>query len=240
MKIHGTYRPELKPPQVNPLQKYLQTDDFFFLLRHGQIAGSDTRRFIGISDVDLDDTGISQTAYWQHAFSFLKIDTIYTSCLTRCRDTARCIAGNRKIVSHPALNEIDLGQWEGRPFDEIKRRNPEGFKQRGDHLDTFRPPDGESFHDVQCRAVPFLARCLQKPGTPLFVTHAGVIRVILCHITGLTLKNMFQINVSYGQLFVIQACGESRGMALTDLDDLSHDADPDFRRSLCSDRKPHR
>jgi broad specificity phosphatase PhoE len=49
-----------------------------------------------------------------------------------------------------------------------------------------------------------LTRCLEKPGTPLFVTHAGVIRVILCHISGLALKNLFQFNVSYGQLFVIQ------------------------------------
>lgn len=230
----------MKPPQVNPLQKYLQTDGFIFLLRHGQIAGSGTRRFIGISDVDLNDTGISQAEYWLHAFSPLKIDTIYTSCLSRCRDTARRIAGNRKIISHPALNEINLGQWEGRSFDEIKRLNPDGFKQRGEHLDTFRPPDGESFHDVQCRAVPFLTRCLEKPGTPLFVTHAGVIRVILCHISGLAVKNLFQFNVSYGQLFVIQTCGKSHGTPLTDLDDLSHDADPDFRRGLGPDGKSHR
>lgn len=204
MKIHGTYRPELKHPQENPLQKYLQTDGLFFLLRHGQIAGSGTRRFIGISDVVLDATGKSQAKYWQHAFSPLKIDTIYTSGLTRCRDTARMIAGGRESVSHPALNEINLGQWEGRRFDEIKKKDPEGFRQRGEHLDTFRPPDGENFHDVQCRAVPFLTQYLQKPGTPLFVTHAGVIRVVLCHITGLALKNLFQINISYGQLFVIQ------------------------------------
>jgi broad specificity phosphatase PhoE len=83
--------------------------------------------------------------------------------------------------------------------------------------------------------VPFLTRCLEKPGTPLFVTHAGVIRVILCHIKGLALKDLFQINVSYGQLFVIQTCGKSHGTPLTNLDDLSHDADPDFRRGLGPD-----
>lgn len=195
----------MKPPQENPLQKYLLTDSLVFLLRHGQITGSETRRFIGVTDVDLDATGISQAEYWQHAFFPLKIDTIYTSCLTRCRHTTRLIAGRQEIVCHPALNEINLGQWDGRPFDEIKLRDPDGFKQRGDHLDTFRPPDGESFYDVHCRAVPFFNQCLEKPGTPLFVTHAGVIRVILSHISGLPLKHMFQINVSYGQLFVIQA-----------------------------------
>ena len=156
----------------------MQTDDLVFLLRHGQITGAETRRFIGVTDVDLDATGISQARYWQPILSSVKIDTIYTSRLTRCRHFARLIAGDRKIVSHPALNEIDLGQWEGRRFDDIKHRDPDGFRQRGDHLDTFRPPGGESFHDLQCRAVPFFEHCLQKKGTPLFVTHAGVIRVI--------------------------------------------------------------
>lgn len=184
----------------------MQPDGLFFLLRHGQIVGSGTRRFIGVTDVDLDTTGISQAEYWHHALYSLKIDTIYTSCLTRCRDTARMIAGGRETVSHPALNEINLGQWDGRTFVEIKQQDPDGFRQRGEHLDTFRPPDGESFHDIQCRAIPFFTQCLQKPGTPLFVTHAGVIRVIMCHVTGLALKNLFQINVSYGQLFVIQTC----------------------------------
>ncbi len=194
----------MKPPHNNPLQKYWQTDGLVFLLRHGQIAGSGTRRFIGISDVDLDATGRSQAEYWHQAFLPLKIDAILSSGLIRCRQTARMIAEDREIIFDPALNEINLGQWDGRTFDEIKHQDPDGFRQRGNHLDTFRPPNGESFHDVQCRAVPFFNQCLQQPGTRLFVTHAGVIRAILCHVMGLALKNLFQINVSYGQLFVIQ------------------------------------
>jgi alpha-ribazole phosphatase len=102
------------------------------------------------------------------------------------------------------LNEIFLGQWDGMTFEEVKRQSPKGFKQRGEHLDTFRPPGGESFVDLQNRVLPFFHQCLREPGTPLFVTHAGVIRVILCHVTGLALKDLFQISMAYGQLFVLE------------------------------------
>jgi probable phosphoglycerate mutase len=173
-------------------------------LRHGRIQKTGEKRFIGTTDTGLDDAGISQARYWHQSLSPLNIETIYTSSLTRCRHTAAIIAGDRTIIPDPALNEIFLGQWDGRTFEEIKRQDPDGFKQRGEHLDTFRPPDGESFLDLQNRALPFFKQCLRKPGTPLFVTHAGVIRVILCHVTGLALKDLFQIPMAYGQLFVLE------------------------------------
>jgi alpha-ribazole phosphatase len=182
----------------------LQTDSLVFVLRHGQLQGAGEKRFIGSTDKDLDDIGISQARYWHQALSSLNIGTIYTSCLTRCRHTARIIAEDRTVIPDPALNEILLGQWDGRTFEEIKQQDPDGFRQRGEHLDTFRPPDGESFLDLQNRVLPFFNQCLQKPGTPLFVTHAGVIRVILCHVTGLALKDLFQIRMGYGQLFVLE------------------------------------
>lgn len=173
-------------------------------MRHGRIQGTGEKRFTGNTDTDLDDIGISQARYWQQALAPLTIDTIYTSGLTRCRHTARIIAGDRTVLPAPALNEIHLGQWDGRTFEEIKQQYPDGFRQRGDHLDTFRPPGGESFLDLQNRVLPFFNQCLRKPGTPLFVTHAGVIRVILCHVTGLALKDLFQIRVVYGQLVVLE------------------------------------
>jgi probable phosphoglycerate mutase len=204
MKIHGTYRPESRPAPDNPLLTYSQTDGLVFLLRHGRIQGAGEKRFIGRTDTDLDAEGISQARHWHQALSLVNIGTIYSSGLTRCRHTARIIAGDRSVIPAPALNEILLGQWDGKTFEEIRRQDPDGFKQRGDHLDTFQPPGGESFLDLQNRVLPFFNQCLQEPGTPLFVTHAGVIRVILCHVTGLALKDLFQIRMAYGQLFVLE------------------------------------
>ncbi len=72
-------------------------------------------------------------------------------------------------------------------------------------MDTFRAPLAENFHDLSSRVLPFFDRCVHKRREKiLIVTHAGVIRVILSHILNLELKNLFQISVPYGELFVLQ------------------------------------
>lgn len=102
-----------------------------------------------------------------------------------------------------------MGSWDGQTFDRIKKDQPEEFKKRGQYIDTFKAPGGESFYDVSRRVIPFFNSCANHMKKDmgrktLIVTHAGVIRVILCHILNLKLKELFQIKLSFGQLFVFQ------------------------------------
>jgi len=193
----------LKHPLENWLKTYSQDDSLIFLLRHGQICGSEEKRFIGTTDVPLDDTGLLQARYWQTIFSDFPLDIIYSSRLQRCDHTARQIAGKRPIINTDALNEIHMGELDGKTFEEIKARYPEEFIKRGENLATYRPPGGESFQDLSNRVLPFFYEILAgKKEKTLIVTHAGVIRVILCHILNLPLKDLFQIKPAYGELFI--------------------------------------
>ena len=207
----------MKLPPENLLRKYSQDDSLVFLLRHGQTRGSETKRFIGITDVDLDPTGILQASYWKQAFDPINLDAIYSSLLNRCDDTAQLIANGKKVIKTSALNEINMGSWDGQTFDRIKKDQPKEFEKRGQCIDTFKAPGAESFYDVSLRAIPFFNLCAKDMGKDmkkgmekglggkiLIVTHAGVIRVILCHILKLKLKEMFQIKLSFGQLFVFK------------------------------------
>ena len=188
----------------NPLKTYSQDDSLIFLLRHGQIRGAEEKRFIGTTDVDLDDTGLLQAQYWQAAFSDFPLDAVYSSRLQRCDRTARQIVGKTPVINTDALNEIHMGEWDGKTFEEIKAHYPEEFKKRGESLPTYRPPSGESFQDLSNRVIPFFNETLaNKKGKTLIVTHAGVIRVILCHILNLPLRNLFQIKPAYGELFIL-------------------------------------
>jgi alpha-ribazole phosphatase len=194
----------LKNPQENQLKKYSKNNSLIFLLRHGQIKGCSEKRYIGKTDIDLDNTGVLQAEYWRNQFSSIKLNTIYSSSLTRSKDTLEIIAENTEIITDTALNEINMGTWDGKTFAEIKTGHPEEFKKRGEIIDTFRPPKGESFYDLSCRALPFFENLGNKiQGNILVVTHAGVIRTFLSSILKIELKNLFQIKVSYGQLFVI-------------------------------------
>ena len=159
---------------------------------------------MGATDAPLDNTGLLQARYWQAVFSDFPLDIVCSSRLQRCDRTARRIAGNKSIVNTGALNEIHMGEWDGKTFEEIKAHYPEEFIKRGESLSAYRPPGGESFHDLSDRVLPFFNELLTgKKEKILIVTHAGVIRVILCHILNLPLKDLFQIKPAYGELFIL-------------------------------------
>jgi len=203
MKIRRSYRPEWNLPPENPFEEYAHEDSLIFLLRHGRIQGHEEKRFIGATDVPLDDTGLSQARTWQQAFSGFPLDAVYSSRLQRCGNTARRIAGNLPVIHTPALNEIHMGDWDGKTFEEIKALYPEEFIKRGEDLCSYRPSGGESFQDLSDRVLPFFNPLARKKGKTLLVTHAGVIRVILCHVLNLPLKDLFQIKPAYGELFIL-------------------------------------
>lgn len=157
-----------------------------------------------MTDTDLDDEGKRQSRYWQKSFSGFPLDIIYSSRLKRCDRTVRRIAGGVPVVNADALNEINMGEWDGRTFEEIKTHYPEEFQKRGGSLSTYRPPDGESFQDLSDRVIPFFNKCISgKKEKILIVTHAGVLRVILCHILKIPLKDLFQIRPAYGEMFIL-------------------------------------
>jgi alpha-ribazole phosphatase len=176
------------------------------LLRHGAIeTGSDEKRFIGQADLPLSDVGRQQARYWSACLDGVSLAPIMASDLSRCQETARIIAaGNLDIEPLAGLREIDLGQWDGELVSEVKRRWPDAYRKRGLDMAGFRPPDGESFLDLQKRVAPAFEEAIKRPGKiVLIVTHAGVIRMILCHILGMPVENLFRIALSHGSLNLI-------------------------------------
>ena len=176
------------------------------LLRHGQIeTATNEKRFIGQIDLPLSVVGKAQAAYWQSCLASLALGSVVASPLSRCLETARIITGGQcEIETIPGLREIGLGQWEGVRVSEVKSRWPDAYRQRGLDMAGFRPPDGESFLDLKKRVVPAFEAAVEKSDSPvLLVTHAGVIRMLLCQILGMPTENLFRISLGYGALTLI-------------------------------------
>ncbi len=204
MKILNEYRPGSKPLQDDPSKQFSNTRPCIFLLRHGQIQGHQTRRFIGRTDVPLDETGVTQALFWKNAFANVRFDQIYSSSLSRCQDTAALICPEKKIRIDERLNEINMGTWDGESFDHIRKTSPQLFEQRGEQIDTFAPPKGESFKDLQTRAAPFFEELSQNLKSPtLVVTHSGVIRLMICHYLGMAPRQLFEVKLGYSHLFLL-------------------------------------
>jgi alpha-ribazole phosphatase len=175
-----------------------------YLLRHGEIGSAGDKRFIGWTDVPLNETGIGQAESWRVKFANTGFDHIFSSDLDRTRLTAHIIARDRALTVQevPQLREIRLGELEDLPFAEVQSRLPETWRQRGEDLFAFRPAGGESFADLQERVLPAFERIAGggTDGNVLIVAHAGVNRVILCHLLGMPPGNLFRLGQDYACL----------------------------------------
>lgn len=95
-----------------------------YLVRHGQSLANLNRCFLGHGDLDLTETGYRQAQTVAEFLKDIKADAIYSSDLLRAYHTALPSAELRKmtVIKEPLLREIDGGEWENRPFDELLQR----------------------------------------------------------------------------------------------------------------------
>jgi probable phosphoglycerate mutase len=169
-----------------------------YLFRHGAVDAAG-RRFVGQWDVPLNREGERQARYWRDRFRDIPWAGVWSSDLERARRTAEIISGvsAREI---PELRELHLGEWEGRLLSEVRERWPAQWRRRGERMATFRPPGGESFADLQRRAMPAFRGIATQPGPLLVVAHAGVNRVILCRLLAMPVAALFQLGQDHGGL----------------------------------------
>ena len=182
-----------------------------YLLRHGRIQNSgEQRRYIGQLDVPLDPEGIRQAERLRERLAPVEFQKIFCSDLERSRETARILAGANagEVVVCPELREIHLGEWEGMSFAEVVRRFPEKFEARGRDIAYYRIAGGESFADCAQRMLPAYQKIVAEKADPVaIVGHAGVNRLILCHLLGMPIANLFRIVQDFASVNVIQYNG---------------------------------
>jgi broad specificity phosphatase PhoE len=187
-----------------------------FLMRHGEVLTDGVRRYIGQTDLPLSPLGRRQAEAWQRFFRSIPLTAIFSSDLARTRETAAIVAAERDIalLEEPDLREIHLGAWENVPFKTLQEQDPAAFRERGQHIDTYRPPGGESFRDLQRRAVAAFHRAvIQTDGSLLIVAHAGTNRVILGHILEMPLRHIFRLAQDHACLNTLNPTDDGFRMA---------------------------
>ena len=178
-----------------------------YLLRHGDSRIDSVRRFVGQSESSLNEAGRIQAEWWRQELVGIPFSGFYCSALQRSIETARIIAQphHASVTILPGLNEINLGSWDGMPISEVQRLFPQEYVLRGADLAGYCPPSGESFADLSARVVPTFEKIIQHScGNLLIVGHAGVNRVILCHLLGVPLANLLCLGQEYGCLNILE------------------------------------
>ncbi len=182
-----------------------------YLVRHGQIRrDDDLPRYVGQIDLPLSEAGRRQAEELARRFRLAGLGAIACSDLSRSVETARIIGDAAGLQATPRrdLREVSLGDWEGCPQREIEQRFPEQFRARGEDLAGFRPPGGESFSECGERVIRAFHELVRTTvGELLIVGHAGVNRLLLCHVLGMLPANLFRLGQDYGCCNVLRCDG---------------------------------
>ncbi|GAB4410902.1 MAG: histidine phosphatase family protein [Thermodesulfovibrionales bacterium] len=197
-----------------------------YLIRHGETVGGDEKRYKGSIDVPLSENGIEQIKKTAKLLAKLldsiPLSAIYTSPLSRALKSAEIIAEGHglKPIVIPELRERSFGIWEGMTFLEIKEKYPVEFENWANNPLKYSPPQGESTIQVKDRVIKALYEILNKSHHAssithhsllselqtniVIVAHGGVNRVILCHIMGIPLENIFRIEQDNSAINIIE------------------------------------
>jgi len=128
------------------------------------------------------------------------VERVYSSPSDRCLQLAKAISNDCEIERD--LYELNFGDWEGMTWNTIDRAASEVWMNDFVNLS---PPNGESMLQMQLRVMKFWNRLLsQSHQSAAIVTHGGVIRIILAHYHSVALKDVFDIKVSFGEVFKLQ------------------------------------
>ncbi len=170
------------------------------LLRHGETEGGEM--FRGHTDDPLTPAGLAQMQaavandpHWQRVIS---------SPLRRCAEFAQAFARRRALplTFDARLKEIHFGQWEGRSAADLMADSPEALTRFWTDPDANPPPGGESLSRFQARVLEAWEEIVAADAAQrtLIVTHGGVIRVLLCHLSQRPVTAWHEFDAPLGSL----------------------------------------
>lgn len=154
------------------------------VVRHAETTWNREKRMQGTTDTALSDVGRAQAMALARRLADETFSAIYSSDLSRARDTAHVIAerSGRQLRLEPRLRERAFGVFEGLTADEIRARYPSEYACFASRDPDYEVPGGES-------ARGFMRRCLGCLGE-IADRHAGEEVLVVTH--GLVLDALYR------------------------------------------------
>ena len=149
-----------------------------YLIRHGETDWNRQNRLQGTEDIELNETGLAQSADCAAALRAVPADVILTSPLKRAKATAEIIARRHDgtpVIVEPDLTERDFGPLSGMVL-----------KDKQALLGYSSDPRMEQFEHLAERLMGVLRRYIGENSCEniLLVSHGGSINAILSVLSG--------------------------------------------------------
>ncbi|HND33235.1 MAG TPA: histidine phosphatase family protein [Myxococcota bacterium] len=187
------------------------------LVRHGQTRFNLERRFLGRTDLELDEEGCRQASLLAEVYRGQ--GRVYSSPLRRAMQTA---AGLGSPIAVPGLMEMDMGELEGLSREEMEDRFPGLLSTWFDDPTHFRPPGGETLAETQERGWQALQEILEDGSeeVKVVVTHQLLLAGVLCRLSDVPLSKFRKF--SHGNTGVTTLERGPAGLRIARLNDLAH------------------
>ncbi len=149
-------------------------------VRHAESQANLDGVWNGRIDGPLSETGVASLESLGRRLSRWHFDAVLSSPMTRALETARSFSDDVAVVDD--LIEIDLGNWEGMPFDEVREKHGEELAAAVETRTLPMGGTGESLQQVGERAVAAVDRIFEEMGDDdrvAVVTHGGFMQAVL-------------------------------------------------------------
>jgi broad specificity phosphatase PhoE len=171
-----------------------------YIARHGETDWNLQHRLQGWTDRPLDETGRKQAAALAESLRGVHIDAIYSSTLSRSRDTAQTVAGKGLTVkSLDGLRERNYGHFQGG-----SDTDPEYLRRMNDWNDQL--DDGESLNQLLARTRESLAQIRREhsAGNVLIVAHRITNQMLLRALLDLTPQETVKITQDNDEVYLVE------------------------------------
>ena len=180
------------------------------IIRHGQTEWNRVERFRGLTDLELNDTGVKQAKAAAVRLLEWPVAAVYASPLKRAMHTAEIIAQPFKLKVQPLEGIIDMnfGKWHGLSLDEARQQYPELYSLWETQPHKVQFPEGENLPQVQARAMAAANTLidLHPSDTIVLVSHRVICKLLVLGLLGVDSSHFWQIeqNVAAINHFVIR------------------------------------
>ncbi len=163
----------------------------FYLMRHGQTDWNILKRVQGTNDIPLNETGKKQINYLKNKIDHIKPDKIYSSPLTRAKQSAEILAGGLHYYESQNLKETDSVLI-------LKKL----ISDKGYNISkidfTYLKESNECYENYEKRILQGLSQILSDSNNPLIIGHGSTIAII-CSYLNIQIKNIPNASIFYFQ-----------------------------------------
>lgn len=185
-----------------------------YLVRHGRTLVNAENRLQGRIDHPLDEVGRRQSI--EIAGALRKIDRVISSPLLRAIETAA--AFNQKIDVEPRFIELDYGDFDGIPQNEVSE---EVWKNWRSDI-NYRPPNGESLAELNSRVCQALNELVDEARelNIVVVSHVSPIKAAIAWAVGIEVSSSWRMLLDRGSISRIDV--SPQGPKMRGFNDTSH------------------